>query len=327
MKMFCFFALLALISGCATSIGTYEQRPISEQDAIVLLGVDSEIPFSEARYCSGICVAWYELGGRKEIMAFPISVGSTFRLNSIYTMDNRHASLKADELKIDQRGIYYYGTINSTYDKVSIQSRPNPRLLLAAKRKYGTRFDALKPVNFSWPDPAADSSLGMAYQDSPSVQTALKSYAGKHIQVAKITPVTQFDASCRRGGSLSLPDFFPYEEYIRRAFNHELKSANIYDEQPSAIALSGAITELSFSSIGQAHWKMALRIEAPNGNAATANVTVPFKANLIAASACPSAEDAVPNTVQKLIEALVTSPDFQSLLSGAGAGGKSTTLK
>jgi hypothetical protein len=48
---------------------------------------------------------------------------------------------------------------------------------------------------------------------------------------------------------------------------------------------------------------------------------VPFNAVWRAASACPSAEDAVPATVQKLIEALVASPGFRALLSESVASG------
>ncbi len=310
---------LLLLSGCATSIGTYEQRPLSDGEAIVLIGVDSDIPFSEARYCSVICVAWYELGGRKEIMAFPASVGSTFRLNKIYSMDNRVAPLKGEELKVERRGIYYYGTIRGTYSKVGIQSTPDPRLLLAARRKYGTRFDNMEAVNFTWPDAADDRYLGIGYQDSPAVQTALRTYAGRRLQLTRVAPAAQFDPNCRGGGSLSLPDFLPYEEYIRRAFNHELQAAQIYDEKPGTLVLTGAITELAFSSMGESSWKIGLRIETPDGRTALANVIMPYKAAWAAASACPSAEDAVPNTVQKLIEVLVASPEFRALLSGPAA--------
>jgi hypothetical protein len=188
-------------------------------------------------------------------------------------------------------------------------------LLLAAKRKYGTRFDGLEAVNFTWPDAANDRFLGIGYKISSAVQAALRTYAGRRMQLAKVAPPAHFDAACRVGGPISLPDFLPYEEYIRRAFNQELQTAQLYDDKPDALMLTGAITDLAFSTTGESHWKMGLRVEAPNGRTVLAHVAVPFNAAFAAAAACPSAEDAVPNTVQKLIEALVASPDFSALLS------------
>jgi hypothetical protein len=43
--------LVLILSGCATSINTYDKKQISKNQAIVLVGVDSEIRFLEARYC------------------------------------------------------------------------------------------------------------------------------------------------------------------------------------------------------------------------------------------------------------------------------------
>lgn len=306
--------LVMVLSGCATSINTYDKKPISEKQAIVLVGVDSDIRFLEARNCSVICTAWYQLGGRKEIMAYPVNVGSTFKLNSIYTMDNRVAPLDGHELKLDQSGVYYYGTIISTYSKVGIISEQNPRLLLAAKRKYGNRFDNLKAVNFSWPNASDDQHLGISYQNSNKTQETLISLKDARLHLAKVTLVAKFHPSCRSGAALSLPDFLPYEEYIQRAFNQELNAAQIHDTNAST-QLTGAVTELAFSSAGRgAHWKMGLRIDTPDGRTASAKVAVPFKATLLdGGSACSSAEDAVPNTVQKLIETLVESPEFKTL--------------
>ena len=316
-KLFAVAFLLAplLLSGCATSIGTYEQRPIAEGEAIVLVGVNSDIPLSEARYCKVICTAWYKLGGRRDIVAFPTSVGSTFQLTSIYTMDMRVAPLKGEELKVERRGVYYYGTIVGTFSRAGIRSAPHPRLLLAAKRKYGTRFDGMEAVNFTWPDAANDRYLGIGYQNSAPVQAALGAHAGRRLQLAKVAPPAQFDAACRAGGPISLPDFLPYEEYIRRAFNQELQAAKIYDDQPGSLMLTGAITDLAFSTTGEYQWKVGLRVQGSNGRSVTVSVSVPFKGSWAAALACAAAEDAVPSTVQKLIEAVVASPDFSALLS------------
>lgn len=308
-------AVLAALAGCATSIDPYSNAPVTKTQAIVLVGVDSAIPLSEARFCQAICVAWYRLGGRREIMAYPVSVGSKFQLNMILTMDNRSAPLEGEMLRVAERGVYYYGTIVSSATRVSISNKPASKLLLAAKRKYGARFDDLKAVNFAWPDPATDD-LGFGYPSSPAVQAALKTHAGKHLNLAKLAP-KKFDAGCRGGEPLSLPDFLPYEEYVRRAFNHELAQAGLYGDGGEALALTGAMTDIAFASAGQApFWRMGLRLESPAGGKVEASAKTPFEAPWAAAEACPRAEDAVPGAVQKLLEAVVTSPGFATLLTG-----------
>lgn len=310
-------ALALMATGCTQSLSPYALRPIAENEAIVLVGVNSEIPFSEARHCEIVCVAWYPLGGRKEVMAFPMQVGSTFKLNAIYTMDNRVAPLKGSDLKIERPGVYYYGTIFGSHSQVAVRNTADPRLLLAAKRKYGSHFDKLEAVNFAWPDAANDRYLAFGYRDSEAVQVSLRAFSGKRLLLGKVAPAEHPDTNCRGGESLSLPDFLPYEEYIRRAFNQELQSAQLYDEGPEAVVLSGLMTELAFASVSDANWKMGLRIAAPDGRSAAASVTVPFNAVWSAATACPSAENAVPGTVQKLIESLVASPEFSALLTDA----------
>jgi hypothetical protein len=310
--------LLALLGGCATSIGTYEQRAITEDEVVVLVGIDSSIPLSEARHCAGICTAWYQLGGRKEVMAFPARVGSTFQLTQVNTMDRRAARLDGGELRLERRGIYYYGTIHSTYSRVGLRSEPDDRLLHAARLKYGQRFDKLDAVNFRWPSPLPDGALQLGYESSPAVQAALRAMAGRRLHLARVSAPAQFDPRCRGGGSISLPDFLPYEEYIRHAFNRELRAAGLHDDGPGALQLAGALTELTFSTTGGGQWTMGLQVGTPQGPGASTRVTVPFDAPWAAAQACPRAEDAVPDAVRKLIEAMVTSPDFRAL-TGAGA--------
>jgi hypothetical protein len=306
---------LLLAAGCASSLDPYAERPLRATEAIVLVGVDSSIPLSEARTCDAFCTAWYTLGGRREIMAYPVRVGTKFKLNSIYTMDNRVAPLNGEEMVVAQRGVYYYGTIVSSSARVGVVNKPAPKLLAAAKRKYGTRFDALAPQNFTWPDPAADD-LGLTYQDSAAVQAALAPRKGARVHVAQIVAAKKFDRSCRGGSTLSLPDFLPYEEYLRRALNHELASAGLQAEGADALALKGTLTDLAFSTFGEKKfWKIGLRLDAPDGRSAKALVTKPFATEWAAALACPTAEDEWPGAVQYLFEALVATPEFAALLS------------
>lgn len=306
---------IIILSGCATSLGVYDQRPVSDKEAIVLVGLDSEIPLAEARYCKLVCTTWYQLGGRNEIMAYPVVIGSNFQINTVLTMDGRIGHIKGEDLKIEQNGIYYYGTIISSSTRVGVSKKQYPRMLLAARRKYGSRLNDLKTVNFTWPSAQNDRYLGISYQDSPIVKAALTQFSGKGLYLVAVTGPKSFDPDCRAGGPISLPDFLPYEEYIRRSINHEFQNSGIYDDKPGANLLTGAITELGFSTTGESHWKIGLQIKSESGRTALVKVTVPFKTDWAAASACANAEDAVPKAVRYLIEALVKSPEFLAILS------------
>jgi hypothetical protein len=308
---------VALLSGCSTtSIGGYDQPTVPHSEAVVLVGVDSEIPLVSANITTcGACIfPRHILGGRKDILAFPVKVGSVFRVDTIYAPYGRSAAVNASELKIDQPGIYYYGTIKGTTEKVGVQRSADLRSLVAVKRKYGAKFDNLEPVNFTWPDADADRQLGIGYQSSAAVQTELRQFSMARLQVTQLALTKSFSEQCRAVGPISQPDFLPYEEYIRRAINEELRLAQIYDSAPGAMALKGAVTELSFNSNLAANWTIGVRLETPDGRAATAKVVAPFESALFARLACDNVEDAWPGAVQKLIEALVVSPEFRRLM-------------
>lgn len=317
--------LTTLLSGCmttplntTTSIDIYQSRTLSDQEAIVLIGIDSDIPFSAVEQsCSFPCIALkYELSGRKEIMAFVARVGSAFQLNRILTKDRRYADLNGEEIKIDKRGVYYYGTISGTSQSVAIRKEVSTFFLSAAQRKYGARFADLPTVNFSWPNLAEDDRLGFDYKNSAVVQKTLQAYEGKSFRLTTINPPERFNANCRTSGPLPLPNFLPYEKYIQRAFNDELRAAQIYGEKSGAMLLKGSVTELVFNSnIGAANWKIGLRIEAPGGQSATFTSVMPFQAGFGGVIACADTENAFPDAVQKLIESVVAAPEFRAILS------------
>lgn len=310
---------VALLPGCATqSAGPYQTAEISSSDAIVLLGVDSEIPLAQISVpCHGILSCPHSLGVRKDVMAFPAAVGTQFKIEQIRTMDQRAARLNTRPLAIEKRGIYYYGTIVSTASRAGLRYEADRRMLLGAKRKFGARYDGYAAINFSWPDPAEDRALGLRYLSSASTPEALRSATNRRLRLVTVAPPKDFDPSCRLGSSaISLPDFLPYEEYVRRAFNVELEAAGLLDESESAMALTGALTELAFSTTAPSAWKIALRVGTHDGRSAKASTTVPFEASFAsAARACAAAEDTFPEAVRQLLETLAKSSDFRTMLS------------
>jgi hypothetical protein len=311
-------AAVTVLSGCVTpNAGPYSTTEISSTEAIVLIGVDSPIALTQVTVpCNPVLNCPYELGAvRRDVVAFPVAVGTKFSVRQIRTMDQRVATIKSEPLAVDQRGIYYYGTIVSTSQRVAIRGAADRRMLLGAKRKFGTRYDSYAAVNFSWPDPSDDHLLGFGYPSSPGIQEALRTSAGGPMRLASVAPAKEFSPTCRAGGAISLPDFLPYEEYIRRAFNHELQRAGRLAEADGGAGLSGALTELAFSTVN-GYWKIGLRIAATDGRAVEASITASFPATFAAAQACATAEEAFPGAVRQVLEALVPSAAFRALTSG-----------
>ncbi|HET7868201.1 MAG TPA: hypothetical protein VFL86_27645 [Burkholderiaceae bacterium] len=310
-------AALLLLSGCVSSIKYYENKTLTRDQGIVLLGLISEIPLVGASGCP-ICTS-YEFGGRRDIYAFPVEIGFDFNISQISTYDNRSAgNIKAGDLHVSKAGIYYYGTVYGTTRKVLVDRTPNARMLLAARRKYGGRFDKLKPIGFEWPDSALDKQLPFGYQISPKAQSALSAFKGKRMQIGKLEGFPSFDAKCRAGGPLALPDFLPYEDYIKRALNLELASAGILDEGQNATTLTGSITGLSFSSWTDPHWTMSIQLAGPTGQTASGRAVSAFGIpGTDGALGCAATEDAVPLAVRRLIEDLVSSDGFRDLVSAS----------
>lgn len=309
--------LSLLLSGCATKSADNYGGNLGQKDvAVVLVGLNSEVPLGGATSCF-FCPT-LEFGGRKDVYAYPVSVGGKFNILSVGTMDMRIAHLKGGELSVDKPGVYYYGTVIGNAYGVSISRGVNVDMLLAAKRKYGARFDNLAANGFSWPDPSRDSRLAFGYQVSPVVQAALQAFNGRRLRLASLTMApAKLDLTCRASGvPIALPNFLPYEEYVRRAFNLELATAGLYDESPDSTALTGSITDLSLATWNEPHWLMAIRLSSsPDLAAASSRVVAPFVAVWNAGLGCAAAEDAVPVAVRKLLEDLVVTTEFKTLVT------------
>jgi hypothetical protein len=304
-----------LLAGCTQSLPLYGNRPLGENEAIVLVGVNSPIPFHEARHCTAVvCIGWYQLGAGQEVMAYPVSVGTTFVLTSIYTRDGRTAPLKGHELQIDKKGIYYYGTIVGTHERVGIHKNVNMRLLNVAKSKYGNRFDSLIPHNFAWPGTTVDQNVAQAtnYVRSEDTQKLLGALSGVKLLLTSIEPPSAFDPNCRAAGPITLPELLPYEEYIRRAINSEFAGAQLLGDT-NPIVLTGTITELSFSTFGDAYWQIGLSLKNARGQSLKVVIKHPFSFGF--GTMCPATEQAFMPAVQQLILAVVRHKDFGSLIA------------
>ncbi len=78
---------------------------------------------------------------------------------------------------------------------------------------------------------AACSTMTPArYAVSMDNHEALKRFAGSEVRVVSIDSATAYDAHCRMVGPIEAADGMTIEQFVRKAFNDELKFANVYSD-------------------------------------------------------------------------------------------------
>lgn len=117
---------------------------------------------------------------------------------------------------------------------------------------------------------------------------------------------------CRLLGPVNVTPGKSIPEYIQEAFQEELFRAGIYATDAN-VEIDGHITELNFSSVSQAFWKIGLKLTPSNGEPFTVNTYYEFSTSYSAYSACQNVADAFGPSVQELIETAVTDPAFRQV--------------
>lgn len=149
-----------------------------------------------------------------------------------------------------------------------------------------------------------------------NIQT-LKQYDGADAEVTKLNQPSLFDPMCRLMGPIEPADGLTVPAFIVKAFNDELKMADIYST--SGVKISGDITKISFSSfdadsLTEGYWNIELELNSSNGKQMTVNNRYSFKSGFDAITACNATADALTPAVQDLINMVVTHPEFGELL-------------
>ena len=90
------------------------------------------------------------------------------------------------------------------------------------------------------------------YAISPDNNQAIRALNTTGIGVGAFTSAASFDASCRAFGPIQVADGLTHVEYIRRAFEDELKVAGAFAPSSPRITLSGTVSRLEFSECSAA---------------------------------------------------------------------------
>ena len=153
------------------------------------------------------------------------------------------------------------------------------------------------------------------YAVSMDNNQALKQYARASVKVVSITSAGSYDANCRLMGPIQASDGMTIPQFVEKAFNDELKFANIYSD--SGMALTGKLTKISFSStkgLTNGNWDLALTLTSSNGKSSSVESSYDFKSGFDAITACNQTAQALGPAVQDLIRKAVTDPQFSGLI-------------
>jgi hypothetical protein len=155
------------------------------------------------------------------------------------------------------------------------------------------------------------------YSISADTNVALKSLGATNIGIGAFAGPASFDNACRGAGPLASPDNMTHTDYIRKAFEDELKIAGAFAQSQARVTLSGTVTKLEFSSsrgLTGGSWTINMDLASSNGQRMTVNEYYEFESGFIADTACKQTAEAFLSAVQNLIGKFVRSTQFKALV-------------
>lgn len=149
-------------------------------------------------------------------------------------------------------------------------------------------------------------------------QSTIKAITVGNITVAPFKAPTYIDDKCRAAGKITPPERTTFEAFIQQALADEIRATGAFNEAAPKMALFGELKTLVFSStstFSDAWWILKIRISSSNGKTMEIAEKYDFKTSFGADTACQEAADAYIPAVKKLVEKLVKSSQFTSLLT------------
>ena len=143
----------------------------------------------------------------------------------------------------------------------------------------------------------------------------MKSYNGAKAEITELKQVASFDPNCRLMGPIEPADGLSVPQFITKAFNDEMKMADLYSKE--GVKLKGDVTKVEFSSITGltgGYWDIELKLNSSNGKSVTVSNKYEFESGFDAITACNATADALAPAVQDLIKAVISHPEFESLI-------------
>lgn len=152
------------------------------------------------------------------------------------------------------------------------------------------------------------------YSSSVDNVLALRAIPDIRVNVGEFEeiPHNKFEISCRAFSPITTPDQESYASYIKKALSDELKMAGVYSED-SPLVLRGQINKLDFSS-DQGFWEIHLLLMSSNNKGALYKEKYLYQTGFDGNVACRQTAQTFAPAVQNLINKIVTSQEFKSLI-------------
>lgn len=162
-----------------------------------------------------------------------------------------------------------------------------------------------------------ETTNSIPYQSSTTnviaIQEALSPPTHKiNVGTVEMAPGTDEHLRCRLLGPVKVAPGKTLSQYIKDALIKELFTAQAYDPR-GTVVVNATISNLSFSSISPADWKIEMTVNSTKSPGYTVSVDYRFNTSWTAYSACKNVADAFGPAVQELIKQIVTNPGFAAL--------------
>lgn len=171
------------------------------------------------------------------------------------------------------------------------------------------------------------AALALAGCETPTTQRyaisadnnqAIRAMNTSGVGIGQFAGPADFSATCRALGPLQVADGLTHTQYIRKAFEDEIKMAGAFATATPRVSLTGKVNRLEFSSsrgLMGGSWTIDLTLTSSNGRTLTVNEYYEFNSGFVANEACRNTAEAFSRAVQNLVGKTVRSPAFPGLVS------------
>ena len=156
------------------------------------------------------------------------------------------------------------------------------------------------------------------YAISADNNQAIKALNTSGVGLGTFTPPADFSANCRALGPLQVADGLSHTQYIRKAFEDELKIGGAFATGTPRVTILGKVNKLEFSSargLTGGSWTIDLLLTSSNGKSLPVSEYYEFNSGFAANEACRNTAEAFSRAVQNLVGKAVRNPGFAALVS------------
>jgi len=156
------------------------------------------------------------------------------------------------------------------------------------------------------------------YAISADNNQAIRALNTTGVCVGDFSAPADFSATCRALGPLQVADGLTHTQYLRKAFEDELKVAGAFANGTARVSLTGKVNKLEFSSsrgLTGGSWTIGLTLTSSNGKSLTTSEYYEFDSGFAANEACRNTAEAFSRAVQNLVGKTIRNPSFSSLVS------------